>query len=152
MSSGAFSIELQPSNALRGMLVVCAIVSTVTGVVLILLLPIDGGLRSVLAIAWSCAGARDVRARLAGAGQLNRIRLTATGEVHALDVDANWRRVTILPGSLVTGRFAWLRLRLADGSSYAELLTGDARQSRDWHGLQLVWRLRREVFGGQRLS
>ena len=44
-------------------------------------------------------------------------------------------------------RMAWIRIRLADGRKYGELLRGNAVIDKQWHRLQLIWQQTRQNIG-----
>ena len=66
--------------------------------------------------------------------------LDADGGIRCRRGPGIWERLELLPGSVVTSGWAWLRLGEAGGPDYAELLRGDMRQSHDWRRFQVIWR------------
>ena len=152
MSSAVFSIELKPSKNLRGLLLCCGVAATVAGVMLILTVPINGCFRALLAVAWTWQSGLELRMQRRGAARVSRIRLDSGGAVCAEDGNGDWRRLELRSGSVVLTGVAWLRLRFPDGCHYGELLSGNPRTSRNWHGLQLIWRQHRDAFGGPERS
>jgi len=149
MSSTVFSIELKPRESLRVLLMCCGVAAAAAGMVLIVTLPLNGWSRALLAVLWGWQALRELRMQRHGMAQVAGIRLDSGGAVRGLDGDGEWRSLELRSGSIVLSSFAWLRLRLPDGSHYGELLAGDTQSSRNWHGLQLIWRQSRGAFGGR---
>jgi hypothetical protein len=110
------------------------------GLPLIVSLSIGLPIRSVLAIVWLAVFARQwVSFRLAYTRN-GILKVDADGEIRCRRGPGCWQRLELLPGSVVTSGWAWLRLGEADGPDYAELLRGDIRQSQDWRRFQVIWR------------
>ena len=96
--------------------------------------------RAILATAWMVVFARQwvsIRCAYCRNGILS---VKPGGEFRCRRRDGSWESVEILPGSIVTSRWAWLRLRAAHSPDYAELLRGESRQSEDWRRFQVIWR------------
>ncbi|MEX2496977.1 MAG: hypothetical protein WD448_12860 [Woeseia sp.] len=110
-------------------------------------LPLLFGYKAAFAGLWFCAGALEFRAQWRGAFRVQRVFLSADGSLYGRSAAGDSEPMQLLSGSVVLARVAWLRLRFPDGARYGVLLTGDARRSRDWHYLQLVWRQRASIFG-----
>jgi hypothetical protein len=96
--------------------------------------------RAVLAAAWLSVFARQWWFLRRAYAQNGILRVDAKGRVQCQCSAGEWAPLEILPGSIVTNDWAWLRLGQADGPDYAELLRGDARQSQDWRRFQVIWR------------
>jgi hypothetical protein len=77
------------------------------------------------------------------------MRLDADGNIAGIGPDGRVEPLTLLSGSIVLKRLAWLRVQFTDGSEYGELLRGDPATDLEWHRLQLLWRHRRTAFGHQ---
>ena len=152
MSSAVFSIELKPSKYLRRLLLCCGVAATVAGVMLILTVAINGWWRVLLAVLWTWHCGLELNRQRRGAARVQRIRLDSSGAICVQDGDGDWRNLELSAGSVVLTGVAWLRLRFPNGCHYGELLSGDPRTSRNWHGLQLIWRQYRNAFGGQERS
>jgi hypothetical protein len=110
------------------------------GLPLIASLGIALSVRSVLAAVWLIVFARQwLRFRHAYIRN-GILRLDSDGEISCRRSPGNWEPLVLLPGSVVTSGWAWLRLSEAHGPDYAELLRGDIRQSHDWRRFQVIWR------------
>lgn len=86
---------------------------------------------------------------LRGAERISKYSMDALDNIVGIAPDGRREALVLRSGSVVLQRFAFLRLRFADGRSHVELLKGDAATSPDWQRLQLTWRMRRRVVGGQ---
>ena len=148
-SSARFETVLTPEPRLRLCLLLCALLAMLTGLVLILLLPLAPLWRMLFAAAWVGESLREQRGLLRGAARLQRIRLDADGNIAGLGHDGRFEALTLLSGSMVLSRVAWLRVRFADGSHYGELLRGDPAKDLEWQRLQLIWRHSRTAFRQQ---
>jgi len=97
-------------------------------------------MRTVICLVWIAGGRHELVQIERGFESLMAIRLSSIGEIAVLGKDQEWLPVTLQTGSVVLRKFAWLRLRAANGDNFVELLRGDARQSQDWRRLQVIWR------------
>lgn len=152
MSSGVFAIELEPSGLLRAMLLGCGAIAAAIGLALLYRLPLAGMTRVLLVLLWLALSVHELMSRLRGARWVRAIRLDAGGTVCLKNSDGDWQPAVLRSGSLVLTRWAWLLLELPGGGHYGELLYAGGQKSADWHGLLLIWRQRRGVFGGHRGS
>ena len=151
MSSAAYEAELVPDDRLRACLLAFACCTTLTGTLLIILLPVMAPLKAVLALAWLLAGVAEVAAFRQGMSRIDRIRIRSDGCVLAVDRAGALRPLTLMPGSVVLDRLAWLRLRFEDGLRCGELLAGSGAENEQWRRLLVIWRQRR-LFGGTPVS
>jgi hypothetical protein len=110
------------------------------GLVLVLTFELDAAMRTVICLVWIAGGRHELVQIERGFESLMAIRLSSIGEIAVLGKDQEWLPVTLQTGSVVLRKFAWLRLRAANGDNFVELLRGDARQSQDWRRLQVIWR------------
>ena len=145
MSSSEFYCDLIPHKRLRQWPLLCGVVALLVGAMLILGMPMPWVLRCLACVGWLTYCVCEIRRFRRAAALLRRLRLRADGSVFGRMADGRWQRLQMLPGSVVFTRCAWLRL--ADGRDYGELLCGDARDSLQWHRLQLIWRQNRAAFG-----
>jgi len=120
-----------------------------SGLLLILLMPLAPVWRLLLAAAWAGESVRELRALSCGAAKLQRLRLDADGNIEGLGPDGSVEVLSLLSGSIVLSRIGWLRVRFPDGKRYAELVRGDPARDLAWQRLQLIWRHRRMAFGRQ---
>ena len=140
MSSTIFSAELHPDPRLRQVVLGSGLLLGAIGLPLIASLGIALSVRSVLAAVWLIVFARQwLRFRHAYIRN-GILRLDSDGEISCRRSPGNWEPLVLLPGSVVTSGWAWLRLSEAHGPDYAELLRGDIRQSHDWRRFQVIWR------------
>ena len=123
-----------------------------TGIGLILFMPLATRWRFLLIVAWVGESCRELRALVRGAARVRRIRLDAEGNVSGQKPDGRNEVLTLLTGSIVLSRVAWLRVRFPDGGRYAELVWGDPARDLEWQRLQLIWRHNRTAFGQQDIS
>ncbi len=127
----------------------CGCLAAITGTLIVLKMPLALLWRILLASAWIGENVRECRRLARGAARLKALRLDADGNIAGIGPDGCVESLTLLSGSIVLKRLAWLRVRFADGSEYGELLWGDPAEDLEWQGLQLIWRHRRTAFGDQ---
>ena len=139
MSSPAFETTLKPDRKLRRTLCLCGALSLITGSALILHLPLGASVRIVLAAAWVVAGVHELYGWSRAAACVVELRIMADGRVRYRGPRQTAGDATILAGSLLLERFAWLRLALSNGQTYGELLAGDRRDP-GWRRLHVIWR------------
>ena len=140
MSSTPYSTELNPDPRLRQFVLVSSALLHATGVAVIALLPVPAHWRWLGAALWAVAGLREIHSVACGFRQCRRIRIDSSGATELLREQGEWTAAEIQTGSVVLNRFAWLRLRLADGSRCVELLQGNTRDNEAWRRFQLIWR------------
>lgn len=122
------------------------------GVLLILDLSLPVWLRAATVMSWLGFAFHELYrySRLASAIAL--ISLRQSGDVIITDVEGICTETHLLPGSVVTGSLAWLRLRLPNGRKFGELLCKNEVQPSEWHRLQLVWQQARLFIGSAKGS
>jgi hypothetical protein len=118
------------------------------GTLLILGLPLRPGLKVSLVCLWLLRSLFELRSQVRGAARLDRIRISATGSLEGLTTSGAAQSLTLLSGSVLLSRVAWLRLKFDDGLRYGELLVGNPRRDEQWRRLQLIWRQHSAPFGG----
>lgn len=151
MSSAVYEAELTPDDRLRAGLLAFACCSLLAGAFLIFLLPVIALFKAGFGLAWLFAGLAEIAALGRGMSRIDRIRIRSDGSVLAVDRTGAMRPLTLLPGSVVLDRLAWLRLRFEDGRRCGELLAGSASENEQWRRLLVIWRQRR-LFGGTPVS
>ncbi len=149
MSSARFETVLTPDPRLRYCLLLFAWLAMITGIVLIVLMPLAPGWRILFVFAWVGESLRELRGLVRGARRMRLIRMDADGNIAGLGPDGRVEALTLLSGSVVMSRVGWLRVRFPDGSHYGELLRGDPARDPEWQRLQLIWRHGRGAFGRQ---
>ena len=130
-------------------MLLCGCLAGFAGTLIILYMPIAWVLRVSLAAVFIGESLREMSRLVRGAARLRQISLDAEGNVASLGPGGSFEPLTLLSGSIVLKRLAWLRLRFADGSEHGELLRGDPATDPEWHRLQLIWRHRRTPIGSQ---
>jgi len=118
----------------------CGLAATGVGLVLILTLPVTWLGRAVAACVWLLVNARQMRRLSNGHKQCQRIRIGHTGEVEVTTTDGCCLPATLVSGSVVLSRAAWIRLESDDGRRFAELLYARRPQNEQWRRLQVIWR------------
>jgi hypothetical protein len=113
-------------------------------------MPLLPHFKLAFACLWVCSGLLEIGGQLKGTARVCRICMDSDGGLRGRSRDGGSEPLQLLSGSVVLARVAWLRIRFRDGLRYGELLTGNARTSRDWHCLQLIWRQRASIFGRPR--
>lgn len=140
MSSSAFSAEFSPGFRLRSIVQLSGVVLAGVGLLVILLLPVHVGLRFTGAAVWVLAsGIEFLRLQRAYARYCG-LRVCHDGAVHLQERGGEWQAASLLPGSVLLRRTAWVRLRSEHGEVFAELLCGRCRDNPDWRRLHVIWR------------
>jgi len=139
MSSPVFETTLKPDRRLRRVICLCCALSLITGSALILHLPVAAAVRLLLVAAWVVAGVHELYHWSRAAACVIELRIMADGRVRYRGPRQMAGDATILAGSLLLERFAWLRLALSNGHTYGELLAGDRREP-GWRRLHVIWR------------
>jgi hypothetical protein len=124
------------------------IAALLVGIVLLIRLPVSVLIRAALAFLWSAGSIREISRLSQGIRRVRSIRLQV-GEAAIINRQSRQEPARIMSGSIVLPRLAWLRLKLADGLIYGELLRGNGVKSRHWRHLQILWRQGPGSFGGQ---
>lgn len=140
MSSHTYSTELQPDPRLRRIVLVYGIIATAIGLVLLVTLPIAPSWRALAAVAWLLVNVRNLLVIANGYKCYQRIRIEHNGSVTLQAADGCWFPATLIPGSVVLSRVAWLRFRAEDGRKFAELVCEKNARNKGWRRLQVIWR------------
>ncbi len=148
-SSEQFGTALKPDATLRRCVLLSGCLAACGGVLIILTLRLPLILRIPLAVLWLLECLRELRRCKRGATRLAEIRLDAGGNIECIAPDGGVESLSLLSGSLVLRKLAWLRVRFPDGLRHGELFVGDPARDPEWHRLQLIWRQRRGAFGRQ---
>jgi hypothetical protein len=130
----------------------CGCLAAIAGTLIILNMPLAWVFRILLAAAYIGESLRELRRLARGAARLKALQLDADGNIAGIGPDGRVEPLTLLRGSIVINRLAWLRVRFADDSEFGELLRGDPATDIEWQRLQLIWRHRRTAFGHQQGS
>lgn len=140
MSSYTYSTELKPDPALRRLVVLSGVAATVIGLITIAVLSLPFIWRALAALVWLLLNGRDLSLIVKGYKRCRRIRIEHGGAVELLVPDGNWAPATLLAGSVVLRRIAWLRFETQDGRRFAELMCRKKAQNKEWRRLQVIWR------------
>jgi len=132
-------IELKPESLLRRIVILYGIGATALGTALIWMLAIEATWRCAAAVVWLLLNGRQLCQIASGYQHCRRIRMGPSGAVQLLGPDGCWFAATLLPGSVVIGRLAWLRFEAEDGRRFAELLRQKCFGNKDWRRLRVIW-------------
>jgi hypothetical protein len=119
---------------------------------LIMSLPMAPQWRIALLLVWLADSLRELHALRCGSARVRRLRLNQCGEITAESPCGSQLPMTLLSGSMVLRRVAWLRLRFPDNRRYAELICGNPAKEPAWHRLQLIWQHSGRAFGRKQLN
>jgi len=133
-------IELTPESLLRRIVILYGISATVLGAGLILTLTIEKSWRYAAAIVWMLLNTWQLVQIANGYKHCRRIQIGPDGAVRLQGPDGCWISATILRGSVVFGRLAWLRFEAENGRRFAELLRENRLGNKDWRRLRVVWK------------
>jgi len=140
VSSNTFSAELRPDPCLRRLVLASGMLLLLAGLILIISLPLAAAYRCLIAVVWLALGAHEWTSNRRAYVRFGIMRIDAMGCVERRCGDGTWQVQGLRPGSVVLARLAWLRLVATDGLRYAELVSGDGRESNDWRRFQVIWR------------
>lgn len=140
MSSVKYAACLPVSQTLRSVVLASGALLWLSGIPIVLHWPIDPGWRTVLAIAWSVSGWRELAAMRRAYMTFCNIEVEIGGAITLGDHTHVSATAELLPGSILLGRVGWLRLKTAGGLRTAELIYGNPRKNKDWRRLQVIWR------------
>ena len=140
MSSRKYSTELQPDPRLRRIVLLYGISATAVGAALIVTLPIEWCWRAFGVLAWLFINIRQLLVIANGFKRCRRIRIEHNGAVTLQALDGCWFPATLLPGSVVLSKVAWLRFKADDGQQFVELICEKGARNEDWRRLQVIWR------------
>ena len=140
MSSQKFSSELEPQSRLRFLVRATGLLAGCAGIPVILGMPFGPLVRGALVLAWLVRVAVDVGRLILAQRDCLGIRIFPGGTAQIVTAGHCCIAATIMPGSVVTKRFAWLRLDADNGRRYRELVRGSCPQNDDWRRFQVIWR------------
>ena len=121
--------------------------AAIAGFALVIHMPLGVLPRLAFVVAMLVGGGSELWALSRGSARVTGIGLNQLGDVWVIDAVGQKRPVTLLRGSMVLAGHAWLRFRFDDGRKYAELVSGNAVQDKQWHRFQLVWKQARQNIG-----
>ena len=112
MSSAVYEAELAPDERIRAGLLAFACCVTLAGLILILLLPVIAPLRAALGATFLLAAIVEAITFMRGMSRIYRIRIRSDGSISGVGSAGTMQPLTLLPGSIVLDRLAWLRLQI----------------------------------------
>ena len=139
MSSAKLETSLEPECWTRRLVLLSGYFLLVMGIAICLSLPFDFHWRLLLTLVWVFDTSREISRMTVGMRRTKRLRIDTAGQVVAEDANGDLENLTLLSGSVVLRRFAWLRLEYSDNLHYAELFHGDPDKDLQWQRLQLIW-------------
>lgn len=151
MSSAAYETAISTDRRARLLLAGALAVAAFTGVGLLLAMPFRLPVAAGLALPWIGGCLLDAVRLRRGAARIDRIVISAGGDVRGVRGDTPAHTLELLPGSVVGERWGWLRLRFEDGLRYGELVRRDAAGPEAWRRLRVIWR-HRGSFGASGIS
>jgi len=110
------------------------------GLFLLATLPIVLLWRVVAAVAWLLVNVRRLLIIAKGYKCCRRIRIVHNGSVTLQTADGCWVSATLIPGSVVLSKVAWLRFKAEDGQQFAELICEQNARNKSWRRLRVIWR------------
>jgi len=125
---------------LRCTVLLTGALAAVLGLVMILTMPLDFGLLLSTGLLWSLITLRELLHARDAYLRYCLLRLDSTGKVTLIAANGDSQAATLLAGSIVLDRVAWLRIESLDGLRCAELMRGNSREDHQWRRLQVVWR------------
>jgi hypothetical protein len=144
LSSRVFVAELRPEPAMRRVLAASALLAYGLGIVTICSLSIDVRLGALGATVWSLQGGIQWHLISSAHKRFRGLRIHCDGMAELLDNGGAWQPAIICKECIVLSRFAWLKLKPAQGGTYYELVRGRARgtslENKQWRRLQVIWR------------
>ena len=147
MSSPVFAIRIHADPRLRQLVQLTGLLFCAAGCAAIGCMDLSWSWRTVCIAAWIGDCGRTLYRHQRAARRVAVIRIDAEGGISGRAADGTAVRLRLMTGSVVLSKIAWLRLRLDDGSEFAQLLAARRIQIEAWHGLQLIWQQCRESFG-----
>jgi hypothetical protein len=140
VSSISYWAELHPEARLRRVVLVSGMLLLAGGVAMVCL--IDGPPTWKIAGGVMWFGVSAFRLWQLGHAYVENgiLRIAADGTLEIEGMDGRRRTASLASGSFAVQRFAWLRISLPSGATYAELVRGTARESEEWRRFQVIWR------------
>jgi len=140
VSSHTYLTELSPDPLLRRVVILFGIAAAVIGLAMILALSIPPVWRAFAALVWLVTNGRELVLIAKGYKRCRCIRIGHGGDVELLGHDGSWMLATLVSGSVVLRKYAWLRLETREGLRFAELVRAKNTQNKEWRRLQVIWR------------
>lgn len=109
-------------------------------VFLVTQVPLGAGWRAVVAAAWTALTGVELGVLASMYRGLDGYRIEASGRVTLHAAGKPGTAASLLPGSVVLSRVAWLRFGKPSGASWGELVTLRTQDANDWRRLQVICR------------
>lgn len=140
MPSTPYSSELQADRILRRAVVATGAATALIGLAIIAAMNLAPPWRLAAALAWCAVSASELFVITSGYKRFSSLRIYETGDIELLDTRGRWCTATVLSGSVVLRRIAWLRLAPETGRPYAEIVRGNPAENEAWRRFQVIWR------------
>ena len=111
-----------------------------TGVVTLAVLPVELPIKLAAIIVWFLWVGRELASLWRVYGRCFGYRVWPDGAIEVFGGTGTGRRGRVAPGTLITRRWAWLRVTGEDGIAWGELVAGDVRESEQWRRFQVIFR------------
>jgi hypothetical protein len=138
-SSRRYAVDWVPTRHARFRVLVGAWLLTLAGFVLVLNMRLPPALAAAIAVTWLACAIRAIVVQSVAIRDLRNITLHADGTVSARTRDDSVR-MQLAPGSLVLGRYAWLRFGGPRHRRFGVLVSAAELGPTGWRRLNLFWR------------
>jgi hypothetical protein len=140
MSFTPYSARLVPERGLRLLVLSAGTVTTVVGVCVIAGLGLAPVSRLFAAALWLISSLRELWLMGRAQRRFRAVRMYPGGRAELSCRQGGRVGASLLAGSVVLPRLAWLRFRTEDGWRHAELLRRNAGRGEQWRRLQVLAR------------
>jgi len=147
VSSTEFAVELVTDLRCRRIVFGSGVLLAVAGAALLVEMPTGRLSRLLLMVIWLGDCTWSLQRLWQGWRAVSVVRLSSSGVAQAWRKSESPLTVTLLSGSVVTRRLAWLRFARHGRPPQAELFLATGPADPVWQRLQLIWRLCRESIG-----
>lgn len=132
--------RLRPDGRLRLVVAGSGWLLLLLGIVMLLQMAIPLLLQVPLIAIWLADAGPGLRRFARSQASVSAVLLRGDGGCAAVDARGREYPMTMLAGSVLLERLAWLRFRRTDGTAYSELFLRSDRNADAWRRLQVVWR------------
>lgn len=140
MSFTPYSARLVPERGLRLLVLSAGALTALVGVFVIAGLGLSPVSRYLVAALWLISSLRELWMIGRAQHRFRAVRMYPGGRAELSCRQGGCVHASLLAGSVVLPRLAWLRFRIEDGSRHAELLRRNARRGEQWRRLQVLAR------------
>ncbi|MGB5740769.1 MAG: hypothetical protein WBM54_15610 [Woeseia sp.] len=131
-------MTLSPDRDLQQRLLLLPAAALAIGLVISLHLPLAPGWRVVAASTWLSLQGCELYRFVRRSRGFRRLQFSGTAGIRALQHGTAAVELSLRPGTLITQRYAWLRLCTADGRRFDTLLLASRVKPADWRRLQVI--------------